>query len=61
MKVIQDLRAMTVAQLHTEMKAVRRELAVIRFHVRTGQNKSVAKLKGLRKNVAQIKTVLASK
>lgn len=61
MKVIQDLRSMTVGQLHTELKAVRRQLSVVRFHIRTGQSKEVSKLRNLRKNVAQIKTVLSSK
>ena len=61
MKIIQDLRSMTVGQLHTELKAVRRQLSVVRFHVRTNQSKEVAKLKGLRKNIAQIRTVLSSK
>ncbi|PID70883.1 50S ribosomal protein L29 [bacterium DOLZORAL124_38_8] len=61
MKFIQDLRVMTVGQLHKELAAVRRDLAVARFHVRTGQSKEVAKVQGLRKHIAQIKTVLSEK
>lgn len=61
MKLIQDLRAMTAGQLHKELASVRRNLAVARFHLRTGQSKEVAKVQGLRKNIAQIKTLLSGK
>lgn len=57
---IQDLRQLTPKKLIEELKKARRELAVARFHVRTGQNQNTAELKGLRRTIARILTLLNS-
>lgn len=55
---IQELRQMTLVQLQEKLKKTERELARVRFHVRTGQNQNTAQIKKLRLLVAQIKTLL---
>ncbi len=55
---IQEIRQLTSKKLWEQLKKTRRELAVTRFHVRTGQSQDTAKIAKLRKTVAQILTLL---
>jgi len=58
---ITDVRQMSPEKLHEELQRVRRELAVVRFHVKTGQETNTAKVRELRKLIAQILTILNQK
>lgn len=54
---IQELRQLTPKKLNEELLKRKRELAVVRFHVGTGKEQNTAKLKNLKKMVAQIQTL----
>lgn len=58
---IQELRQLSEKKLRETLKDSRREVSVLQFHVRTGQNQNTAKLKSLRKMIAQIITLLKEK
>lgn len=55
---IQEIRQLTPKKLIEALKKARRDLAVARFHVKTGQNQNTAQLKKLRKTIARILTSL---
>lgn len=55
---IQELRQLTAAKLTAKLQEIQRELAVVRFHIKTGQLADVAKVKKIRKVVAQIKFLI---
>ena len=55
---IQELRQLTTKKLWEQLKKARRDLAVTRFHVKTGQSQDTAKIAKLKKSVAQILTLL---
>ena len=55
---IQELRQLTTKKLWEQLKKTRRDLAVTRFHVKTGQSQDTAKIAKLKKSVAQILTLL---
>lgn len=55
---IQEMRQLTTKKLWEQLRKTRRELAVVRFHVKTGQNQNTAKIKYLRKTIARILTLL---
>jgi ribosomal protein L29 len=57
---IQELRQLTPKKLLKELQKAVRSLAVIRFHVKTGQNQNVAEVKKTRQTIARIKTLLNS-
>jgi ribosomal protein L29 len=48
-------------KLFAALRKTRRDLAVIRFQVRTGVSKDTARIKFLRKAVAQILTLMSFK
>jgi len=58
---IQELQQLSKKKLIENLKKFRRELAVIFFHVRTGQNKNSAQIKKLKKTIARILTLLKIK
>ena len=58
---IQELRQLSEKKLKDALHKARRDASVARFHVLTGQNQDTAKLKSLRKMVAQILTLLKEK
>lgn len=58
---IQDLRQLTPKKLWETLRKTRRDLAVARFHVKTGQNKDTAALSKQKKLVAQILTIFQEK
>ena len=55
---IQELRQMTMAKLVELLKKTRRDAAGAKFRLNTGQNQNSAEFKGMRKMIAQIKTLL---
>ncbi len=58
---IAELRQLTTKKLWVALKKARRELAVTRFHVQTGQEQNTAKIKKQKKLIAQISTLLNAK
>ena len=55
---IDDLRAMTDAELTEERDATHRELMNLRFRWMTHQLANVAEMKRVKKTIARIKTVM---
>ncbi len=55
---IQELRQLTPSKLLAQLKKTRRELAVTRFHIKTGQSQDTASIKKLKKVIAQIQTLI---
>ena len=58
---ISELRQLTPKKLWATLRKTRRELAVTRFHIQTGQEQNTAKIQKQRKLIAQILTLLNSK
>lgn len=54
----QELRQLTTDKLKAKLDEVSRKLAVVRFHLKTGQENDTAQVKKMRRQVAQIKTLL---
>ena len=55
---ISELRQLTPKKLWATLHKTRRELAVTRFHVKTGQEQNTAKIKTQKKLIAQTLTLL---
>ncbi len=58
---IQELRQLPPKKLTSLLMEKRKELAVTRFHVQTGQEKNVAKIAKQRKTIAHIKTIMQNR
>ena len=58
---IAELRQLTPKKLWEALRKTRRELAVTRFHVKTGQEQNTAKISKQKKTIAQILTLLNTK
>lgn len=58
---VQDLRQLTPKKLWEVFRKTRRELAVARFHVKTGQDKDTAALIKQKKTIARILTIFQEK
>lgn len=56
-----ELKQLDMKKLFAALQGARRELAVVRFQVRTGVSSDVAKIRKLRKLVAQILTLMSFK
>ena len=54
---VSEIRQMNKKKLTEELAKTRREKAVVKFHVKTGQQQDTAKVSKLKKKIAQIKTV----
>ena len=52
------LRAKTIAELDTDLKAKKSELFNLRFQLATGQLQNTAALNECRKSIARVKTVM---
>lgn len=52
-----ELRQLSKEKLNEELVNAQRELAKIRFHVQTGQEKDTAKIKKIRQVIARIITL----
>lgn len=55
---MQEIRQLSPKKLHELLEKTRRDLAVSRFHVKTGQSKDVASIRKQREMLAQIETLL---
>jgi ribosomal protein L29 len=55
---IQELRQLTPKKLKEALQKARRDLAVTRFHVRTGQNQKTSQIGELKTLIARILTLL---
>lgn len=55
---IQELRQLTPKKLREQLVKSRRAYAVKKFHVKTQQDQKTSELKGLKKMIAQILTLL---
>ena len=60
-KVVEDLKAKSVAELNEELVAAKKELFNLRFQNATNQLDNTSRIKEVRKNIARIQTVIAQK
>ena len=60
-KYVEDLKAKTSAELNKELVAAKKELFNLRFQNATNQLDNTSRIKEVRKNIARIQTVMASK
>ncbi len=58
---VEDLRTKSASELNEELVAAKKELFNLRFQNATNQLENTARIKEVRKNIARIQTVLASK
>ncbi|MBQ8972330.1 MAG: 50S ribosomal protein L29 [Clostridia bacterium] len=55
---LKALRAKTLAELDTDLKAKKSELFNLRFQLATGQLQNTAAINDCRKDIARVKTVM---
>ena len=60
-KYVEDLRAKSATELNEELVAAKKELFNLRFQNATNQLDNTSRIKEVRKNIARIQTVMASK
>ena len=60
-KYVEDLKAISAAELNTELVAAKKELFNLRFQNATNQLDNTARIREVRKNIARIQTVIAQK
>ena len=60
-KYVEELNAKTSAELNKELVAAKKELFNLRFQNATNQLDNTSSIKEVRKNIARIQTVMASK
>ena len=60
-KYVEDLRTKSAAELNEELVAAKKELFNLRFQNATNQLDNTSRIKEVRRNIARIQTVLASK
>lgn len=60
-KYVEDLRTKSIAELNEELVAAKKELFNLRFQNATNQLDNTSRIKEVRKNIARIQTVMASK
>ncbi len=60
-KGLKDLRAKEIDELKKLVSEKRKETSVIYAKVKTGQEKNLKKVKGLKKEIAQILTIIREK
>jgi large subunit ribosomal protein L29 len=60
-KFVEDLNAMSVAELNEELVSAKKELFNLRFQNATNQLDNTSRIKEVRKNIARIQTVIAAK
>ena len=58
---VEDLKAKSVAELNEELVAAKKELFNLRFQNATNQLDNTSRIKGVRKNIARIQTVITEK
>ena len=57
-KLVEDLKAKSVAELNEELVAAKKELFNLRFQNATNQLENTSRIKEVRKNIARIQTVI---
>ena len=60
-KYVEELNAISSAELNEELVAAKKELFNLRFQNATNQLDNTSRIKEVRKNIARIQTVLAAK
>ena len=60
-KYVEDLKAMTSAELNEELVAAKKELFNLRFQNATNQLDNTSRIKEVRRNIARIQTVITEK
>jgi len=58
---VKELNGKSVADLNTELVAAKKELFNLRFQNATNQLDNTSRIKEVRKNIARIQTIIASK
>ena len=58
---VEDLKTKSAAELNDELVAAKKELFNLRFQNATNQLDNTSRIKEVRKNIARIQTVMASK
>ena len=57
-KFVEDLKAISAAELNEELVAAKKELFNLRFQNATNQLDNTSRIKEVRKNIARIQTVI---
>lgn len=60
-KYVEDLKTKSAAELNDELVAAKKELFNLRFQNATNQLENTSRIKEVRRNIARIQTVIASK
>ena len=60
-KYVEDLQAKSATELNDELVAAKKELFNLRFQNATNQLENTSRIKEVRRNIARIQTVIASK
>ena len=60
-KYVEDLQTKSAAELNDELVAAKKELFNLRFQNATNQLENTSRIKEVRRNIARIQTVIASK
>ena len=60
-KYVQDLKDKSVSELNEELTAAKKELFNLRFQNATNQLDNTSRIKEVRRNIARIQTILASR
>ncbi len=59
-QLLEELRGKSVAELNEDLVAAKKELFNLRFQNATNQLDNTSRIREVRRNIARIKTVLAS-
>ena len=57
-ETLKALRAKTLAELETDLKAKKSELLNLRFQLATGQLENTAAIRECKKDIARVKTIM---
>lgn len=60
-KYVEELKGKSVAELHVELVAAKKELFNLRFQNATNQLDNTSRINEVRKNIARIQTVITEK
>ena len=60
-KYVEDLNTKSAAELNDELVAAKKELFNLRFQNATNQLENTSRIKEVRRNIARIQTVMATK
>jgi large subunit ribosomal protein L29 len=55
------IRNLTDVELHTQQGELADQLFKLKFQLNMGQNESLKKMRGLRKDIARVKTILGER